>query len=291
METRETAIDIVKQENNDKYRKISRMKRRKKLIKFFLTAILLMVIIVCLALSPLFSIRRIEVYGNKNYNNNEIIDASGLVLGNNWFRFEDIELKDVLLFRSSVAEANIVRRFPLVKSAYVRLKAPWIINITLTERESVAVIPYLGTNILIDREGYVLDTVDNPERYGLPSVLGVTFENYSLGQALRTERPERIEAFNGVMDRIRAVEASNKDSEHRISAHLKYVDVTNLEEVHINLGMRLTVNLGSIGDINNYKFNFLREIYFFNMKPEEIGYLDLTTDKPSFIPDDGSSIN
>jgi len=63
----------------------------------------------------IISVNRIEVYGNKHYNSNEVIEASGLVIGNNWFKSNSVNLKGILTFRSIDAENLLLNRCPYLK--------------------------------------------------------------------------------------------------------------------------------------------------------------------------------
>ena len=67
---------------------ISRKKYKEKSLGLCIRLIgylFIMAVLVSLALSPLFYINRIEVYGNKHYSS-EVINASGLIMGTNWFK-------------------------------------------------------------------------------------------------------------------------------------------------------------------------------------------------------------
>ena len=73
-------------------------------------------LLVGIALSPLFYINSIEVYGNKHYNNIEVINASRIVLGANWFRelAYNADIKGMLTFRSTNSR-KYIRKMLLCK--------------------------------------------------------------------------------------------------------------------------------------------------------------------------------
>lgn len=294
----ETSDSIEYKQKHIKKMKKARKKRRIKFFRNLIVLILFVVAVIALAMSPLFSIDRIEVYGSKHYTDDELIDASGLIKGSNWFRTEDNflkdnDLKDILLFRSTVAQKNILKRCPYVKSVVVRLKTPRRVGITVTEREPAALVPYKGTNLVIDSEGWVLDAHNNAEDYSLPEIKGLNIISYEMGQALITENPDWLETYNKVMNIIKRTENNSDDdgnivtaNVNKLSKDIKYVDFSKEGNIYINLDSRITVNLGDINDLSDYKVIFLREIYFEHLANSDRGYLDFTSeDRPSFIPE------
>lgn len=287
-----TADNEFGQEGPGRNKRNKRNKRKKNrlfsLFKFILVIIFVMVTLVCLALSPLFYINRIEVSGNKHYNSSEVISVTNLVPGNNWFKMNKVNIKGILSFRSLEAEASILKKCPYIKSAAVRLSSPGVVKIILTERNPVGVVPYLGTNLIIDNEGYILDAGNKPAKDNLPVIKGLVFEHYSLGQMLKPSDPEGIRAFNKVMEVIESSDsnADGKYNDYKVKSHVKHIDVSDPDNIHIYLDSRITVNLGNYEDIDYYRIDFLKEIFFFKLKKADRGYLDFTTgDNPNFIPE------
>lgn len=274
------------------YEPLKRGKRKKSkalsFVKFILIVIFIMVTLVCLALSPLFSVNRIEVYGNKHYNSSEVIDASGLIMGNNWFKSNTINLKGIVTFRSIEAEEFLLGRCPYLKSVVVSMGMPGVVNITVTERKPVALVPYLGTNLVIDSEGYVLEVGNDSKEDGLPVVKGLVFDRYTLGQALSSDNPESINAFNRVMEIITSSDynAGERGKKYSIKDIVVYIDVSDLDNVRLYLDSRIVANLGDYRELNERRIDFLREIFYFKLKKDDRGFLDFTSDKyTNFIPD------
>ena len=174
-------------------RKIRKRKRILKFIRFILLNILCLATLVFLALSPLFNISGIYVSGNNHYNNNELIEVTNLVVGNNWFRTNGLDFKSIILFRSIQAEKSIEQKCHYVKKATVRLSIPKGVKITVTEREPYVISPYSDTNLLIDVEGYILDSRKEVSDYNLPVIQGLNFDYCQLGQALNSEDRKKID--------------------------------------------------------------------------------------------------
>ncbi len=268
-------------------RKIKKRKRRLKFIRFILLTVLSFATLVFLVLSPLFNISGIYVSGNTHYNNNELIEVTNLVMGNNWFRTNGLDFKSILLFRSIQAEKSIEEKCHYVKKATVRLKIPNGVKITVAERQPYVISPYSDTNLLIDEEGYILDSKKEVSDYNLPVIQGLNFDNSELGQALNAEDKKKFEMYKKVVEEIKALDNDKVyDSSKAIFQFVNYIDVADWDNIRIMLDGRVRVNLGNYKKIGSYRLSFLREVFFNKLAETDKGYLDFTTgDTPSFIPD------
>lgn len=265
-------------------------KRRKRALKFFkflLLTVLIVGTLVLLALSSLFNISRIDVSGNNNYTADEVIGVTDLVVGNNWFRTNGLDFKSILLFRSISAEKSIMEKCHYVKNASVRLSLPNGVMITLKERVPAAIVPYSETNLLMDSNGYILDSKNDVSKYKLPQILGLSLDNCELGQAVNAEDKKKVELFNMVLEEIKKVDNDKVyDSSKAMLKHVNYVDVNDWDNICISLDSRLRVNLGNYRKVGDYRLSFLREVFFNKLAETDKGYLDFTTgENPNFIPD------
>ena len=268
-------------------RKARRRKRRLKFIRFlFLTALSVGTLVIT-ALSPLFNISTISVAGNNHYAESEIIGVTNLIVGNNWFRTNGWDTKSILLFRSFQAEKSIKENCHYVKKASVRLGIPNKVKITVTEREPYVIGPYMDDYLIIDVEGYILDLKKEISNYNLPYIYGLSFDDCKLGQALNAEDRKKFDIYKKVIEEINNLDNDNVyDSSKAILKYVKYIDVTDWDNINIMLDSRIKVNLGNYKKISNYRLSFLREIFFNKLDKNDRGYLDFTTgDTPSFIPE------
>lgn len=256
--------------------------KRRPWIKFILICVLSLVLLVLLALSPLFVISRVEVYGNQHYKQEELVGLSGVVKGNNGFRTIGSDIKSIFLLRFRKAEKSILKNCPYIKDVKVRFVLPDKIEIRTIERKGVGLVPCLGTNLLIDDEGYVMDTINDTKDYNLPLIEGLKFERYELGQALKTENDKNREAGMKV---IRAMMDSDGREDLKIFNTVKSIDVSDLQKIYVFIDSRLVVNMGDLQELN-YRISFLKQIFFKTLKKEDRGLLDFTTgDRPNFMPE------
>ena len=251
-------------------------------LKFILIAALVLVIIVLTGISPLFNISRIEVNGNINCKSDAIIDMSGLQTGVNGFKAIGPEPLDIVRLRFGKSEGNIIKGCPYVKSITAKYLLPGSIRISIVERTPIGVVPYLGTSLLIDGEGYVLDTAGDESSENLPVIKGLKFDDYELGKQLEPHNPESREVLIEIMKALSEVD--NKEEVH-ILGLVNSLDVSDTDNVYISLDSRVMVRLGSLKDLN-YRIKAMRQIFMKNIKKDERGLLDFSVSgNPVFTPE------
>lgn len=241
-------------------------------LSFILSFLLLLLIAILLSLTPLFNIKYFEVNGSRHYNKDTLIEIAGIVAGSNGFRNIGGNIEGILSLRYIQAEKNILENCPYVKTAVVKYLPPSSVRIDITEREAAFNIPYFGTSLLIDSQGYVIDTIPGGKAEELPDIEGLEFENYELGHELRTKKPEALEAAINVMEIIKE---SDKGSELKIMRLVKSINVSDLDNVYVFIDSRIVVNLGNLEDLR-YRVEVMKHIFFKNLKSDEKGLLDFT---------------
>lgn len=260
--------------------------RKFKILLFWIKLILVLVLstaaIGLIALSPIFNITGIEVLGGSHYPSDSITDLSGVVKGINGFKNIGGSPNHILELRYGQAEERILKNCPYIKNVRVKFVLPGKVAITLTERSPMGIVPYLGTSLLIDEEGYVLETVKNDEGNSLPLIKGLKFGNYELGQMLPTEEPENLEKAIAL---LKTVKASDAEGAFKLAAAVKWVDVGDLKKVCLFIDSRIVVNLGDLQDLD-YRIRATKQILLKNIKKEEKGLLDFSmSENPVFIPE------
>lgn len=120
--------------------------RRKKIIIRTLIGIVFFCIGIVLALTLFFNINKIVVSGDKVYSDKEIIDASGVNMGDN------------LIFLSKTAlNEEISSELAYVGSAKIKRRLPSTLEIIITKTEAYMAVARDGYYILLDRNGKVLE--------------------------------------------------------------------------------------------------------------------------------------
>lgn len=280
MEIQETKSEYEYKRSMQKKKK--KFKKRLMWLKFILLSVMSIITLMLLALSPLFNLTKIEVEGTQKYKSEDIIKVTGIIMGSNGFKTIGSSVKNILTFRLGKAEQEIIKEFPYIKEANVKYIIPGRIKIVLTERIPVGIIPFNGTNLIIDGDGYVADAVNSLRGVKLPVIKGMRFDNFILGQPLKLENEESLKNLNKI---LKAIEASDSTEKFKVKDLISFLDVGESKKIRMNLESRITVNFGDLSDID-YRLTFLKQIYTKNLKKEDKGTLDFSTgDNPGFTPE------
>ena len=218
------------------------LKLKKKSIKskigecFACSFILMCSFILVLLFSPIFDITQIKVEGNLRLNANIIKSESGINLGQNILRLNKIKIKEDLLKVSYIDNVEIKRNWPDT------------ILIKVLEKEPVAKIKLLGSNILIDENGYILEIVTDDEDYKIPLLTEIETASTVINQPLECNNQELLGKFLEILKNLKnndmlkdVIRIEDKDS------LLLYTDAGH------------TVNIGDTSDLS-YKLMRLKAI-------------------------------
>ncbi|NJD01239.1 MAG: FtsQ-type POTRA domain-containing protein [Ruminiclostridium sp.] len=269
----------LKAENRKRNRK--RIKRLIFWIKSISILALFIVAIIFTGLSPLFDLKEIEVKGAVHYKPEILSGYADIQLGENGFSEIGSSPLDIMLFRFGNAETSIMRNCPYVREAVVRFAIPSKVVINVTERTAAAAVPYLGTSLLIDEEGYVLESLAADKKTALLSVRGLEFIDYGLGKKLDIKNEDSLTT---AMNLVKALKENDKSDKIKIFKLVDAVDVSDRSNIKISLESRVTVNLGDLEDLN-YRISTAKTIFNRNIKKGEKGTLDFTAgENPVFSP-------
>ncbi|MCX7746968.1 MAG: FtsQ-type POTRA domain-containing protein [Clostridia bacterium] len=267
---------------SEKKQKKRKFKKRFFWLKRILICVLFIATLVLLALSPLCNIGKIEVEGNKYCKKEEIVGATDIMVGKNAIKTIGNNIKNLFTLRYSKAEESIMKSNPYIKSAVVRYVLFDKIKIVIEEREPFGVIPFMGTNLIIDKEGIVLDTVNKNQSLNKPIINGIKFSAYELGQALKMERRDKFEDASTVLAKVME---SDKQGTYKFYDRIKSIDASDAGKIRLLVDAKVTVNLGNTDNLE-YKINFMKEIFKKHIRKEDRGILDFTTgENPNFIPE------
>lgn len=222
----------------------------KKNIYFLMGIALIIFIIMILMLSPWFNVKTIEVNGIKRIERSEIIRTLELDKSTN-----------ILAFSKTIAR-NKLKRIYYIEKANIKKELLGNIIINITEKEIIGYVPYINGFLYIDKNGMVVDIKPNYIEK-LPIIIGLEFDNFNLGEILKTR--DEI-TFDVVIEIARLI------GRKEFLQDLVKLDVSNLNDIHMYIN-QVDVILGK-KDYLNIKINILNEI-FKNFSTEEKGFLHL----------------
>jgi cell division protein FtsQ len=226
------------------------------------------------ALSSLFNITAIEVYGNNVINSEALVSVTKIEIGSNGFKKVGNSLKNYFFFRYGNEENSIIKSFSYAKKAKVMFCLPNIVRIEVEERSPMFFISRNGLYLLIDKDGYVLEESDKPFK-NVIFVEGVAFKSHKIGQALKAEDPDYIKYIIKLQDEIPEYDKNNNV---KINPLITKIDVADPFRIKVELDQRIMADLGDLKDIG-YRLDFIRDIYFNKLKKTDKGYLEYNDDR------------
>jgi cell division protein FtsQ len=192
---------------------IKRRKRKNMIKKSILTLSFLTIVLVTLCFKlPFFAVSSIVVQNNNYIGSEAIIQLSGISNGNNIFSVD-----------TRKAEKSI-ETSSYIEKAVINKKLPNTVFINVKEREAVLYFTVENKNIIMDKEGTILEEKDATENLGIVKVEGIKAKNIQLGKVIDTgdERVKKILIdFAGLIKR------------NTSSIKFDYIDLKNLSDIRI----------------------------------------------------------
>lgn len=202
-----------------------------------------------------FLLSDIVVMGNENYTSDYIIERSGLKLGTHML-FVDLD----------EAEENIAQD-PYLQVDSVTYIFPARVRIVVTERKAVAGIIGLDSNVIIDKNGFVLSMAGGTDISDLIQVTGVTVSGFQLGQRL---------GQGNDFSTATLVQIINVLEQYNLTGSIKTIDLTTPLAITMTAENGLKIHVGQATDLET-KMDVLSRLLpeFFN-KGISVGTLYLS---------------
>jgi len=237
---------------------------------------------------PPFRVDTIDVTETRAMTRPEILQASGLTMGQHLFQGIGGSVPQLFGLRYGRAEATLADRFPAIRTVTARLDFPGRIEITIEERIEVSYLRIPDGCILVDKEGFALRILPAPPAT-IPVIEGITVRQLSIGKALTVDLPE---AWNHALSVMGAIIDADKDTRStvRIMPMVRKIRPVSGRDVYLTLILpktgedltvltRVTASVGE--DITWLRFAILQGALDGRGK----GVLDMTGENRVFIPD------
>ncbi|WP_129596432.1 cell division protein FtsQ/DivIB [Anaerophilus nitritogenes] len=204
--------------------------------KLFSLILLLMGIVAFIVIfkTDVFTIKDVEVIGNKQISENAIISKSAITIGNHMLK-EKLENVKINLYKD-----------PYIKTVQIERKFPNKILIHITERKEEAVIPFMNEYLIIDEDGMVLRSSSQMEN--LKVIKGLTFSNFMAGSILKVKDKNQ---FKESLEIVRGL--------NRYNVTIQELDISNKKDIKIKITNDLICKIGK-GDDLDYRLQALNEI-------------------------------
>ena len=218
---------------------------------------LLVVAIFIFCAAIFFKITDIVVEGNNLYTDEEVVEASGLALGDNL----------LAVSRGTVA-GRIQASLPYVEDVQVGRTLPGTVTVTVRESDAVyAVYAANGTVWLVNSSGKLLEQA-SPGASSYPWLVGVTVQTPQAGDQAVCAETEALDAALTVIQLLEATDYLPKIVE---------IDVTKPYDIILRYESLYEIHLGGV-DQMEYKMRYLTAILA-DSQIAEGGIIDLTLEK------------
>lgn len=216
----------------------------------------LIIVVIILTMSVFFKISTINVEGNSIYSDQDIIDASGIQIGDNLFFINRIS-----------AGSRVVVKLPYVDSVSIVRELPNSCTIVVEESRAVASISVGDELWSVTHSGKFLGTVDEDDPLVLPEITGLTVSTASVGDniAVPENEKDKLEYLIQILEQIKL---------RGIEGHITAIDVSSASDPVIEYQSRFTVKFGELDD-TEYKFGKMLSAVS-KLSPDDAGTLDLS---------------
>lgn len=232
--------DIIKDDAPEQAGAKNKKRRSKATLSAYYTLIFLLVagVGVLLSLTVLFKTDKIVVVGETPYNNADIIEASGIVLGENIiranFKDEAERIPNTLLY---VETAEITKKFPTT------------IVITVTQTKACYNVETEGEYLIVSQSGKVLDKLVSPVE-GLLTVNGIKPVDTNPFARLEDSETDKAEILFSLKKAIDKSEIGGVAS----------VDLSDKYNITLNYEDRIEVQVGNSSNLD-YKVEYAKSVF------------------------------
>lgn len=234
-----------------------RIRKRRLIIFFIFFTVLMLCVGITLSLTVFFPIEKINVSGSKIYTAEEIIQYSGIDIGDNIFT---VSKKN--------AENSLKSAKPYVESIEIKRDLPGTLNITVKDAVEFACYNIGGRYYTVSDSGWVLnETLEPPENL-------VEIVTDSAKCKAGSEITFSDEKIKEIIDEISAELEAEKLTVNKI-------DVTDTVSISLKIEGRFDVDLGTSNNMTE-KIRHLAGMVEY-LDPEKTGSINLsiwTSDRP-----------
>lgn len=233
-----------------------------------LIIMLAIVAAIVLGVEIFFRIHTVEVQGNSIYSREQVVEASGLEIGDN-----------LLLVNRAAVAGSIKARMPYVRDVSVSPSMPDTVVIRLRESDVAALVKSdIGASWYINTGGRVMGSSVEGFRGQVIALSGFTISAPKNGQqAVAAE--EKTEHMAAALHLLSQMEGTG------LIGQITAVDVEKPYDIIAHIGDRLEVWLGSTENLE-YKTQYL-QVVLDELEEYQTGVIDLTFDVKQvarFIP-------
>lgn len=260
--------DVVKRDNGRRSNSEKARQKRKRVIRVYMQIIFTVVFLIMLILSLtiFFNIEKITVTGDGQFDEAEIITASGLEYGENMF-----------LTKMSRHAEQIMQDVVYLEACEVKRKLPTGIEISVTVCQPLACLEAENDYLIMSTTGKIFDRSDTPvpELYLIKGSEPV----YDLEPGMMFESADDEGKLNAMLSVCNAMKSRNTEK-------VSYIDITDRYNIKYLFDDRVEVRLGSVNELE-YKLKFTEIILSEKIGSKTEGVLTMFNGSASFMEKSG----
>lgn len=234
-------------------------RRRRKNLGFFRKLLTLFIIAVAIVfgMTIFFKVSETHVEGNLRYSEEEVANASGILVGDN-----------LIMTNKSAAANLILEKLPYVQEVRISRSLPGTITISVKESVAVGVMVSDHSDYwLIDISGKLLERIPESEAENYMQITGVSILSPSAGgifalSASEKEKENQLKTLLGLLN------------EYDILQYVREIDMAKSYDIHLSYDDRFEVWLGDYSDMD-YKVKYLITVIG-QLSENQKGVIDLT---------------
>lgn len=212
-----------------KPRKLSeeQIKRRRfilKLVKWISLSLIIIGIIICIMLSPLFNIKNIKVKNNNKISYEQIVSLSSIQINDNTFKYSKRDIKNKIKENAYIEEVKVKRLLPDV------------FQIEVKERTAKLMLLFGNAYVYINSQGYILE-ISN-ENINLPIIKGYKTEEKDIvpGKRLCNEDLDKLSVVLKIIEFSQSEQILDKITGIDIEDEYDYKIIMENEQKIAHLG-------------------------------------------------------
>ncbi len=221
---------------------------RQWLGKIILLLFILLLSMGCIVIigTDYFLIESVEIFGNEDIAEEELIRLCGIHEGDNIFKLDKNLIKKRL-------EKN-----PYVKVEKIERIYPDSICIYIKERKKSAIIPYLASDIVIDTKGIVLDITSERQIEGYPIITDLYVKSFAKGERIIAGDDYQFRAMLRVLEGIYS---------QGVEDIIEEIQMENPDDIYIISTNHIMIKLGQAIEVDK-KLKWLKTDEFKELEPD-----------------------
>lgn len=203
-----------------------------------------------------FAVKTIEVTGCCNLTPVQVISYSGIKAG-----------EHILVVNKNAAVENL-KKTPWIISAKVTTRLPSKVLIEIEENTPAAIVPYMGSLLVIDKDAVVLKISDKQDVITIPVITGLDLGLPAVGRVIETKNTTDIQILKPLLNAIDV---------NQLTSEISEVNVKDIDNITIYFLGGIEARVGDVLEINKKlsKIPFILEDIRKNHRSG--GYIDLKT--------------